>query len=229
MALNVIVASGGMDSVTAAYLRKDLGCDIHLVGFDYGQRHRKELESLKRIADHLQADLTIVDLSGITPLLKGNSLTDPSVVVPDGHYAEETMRITVVPNRNAIMINIAAGIAQAEGAEAVVVGVHGGDHFIYPDCRPEFIVAQAAAIHAATDGAISLLAPFLTQDKTAIAKWGGEHGVPYDLTWSCYKGGAIHCGTCGTCYERKEAFTQAGVKDPTIYEVEGLDWYKPAK
>lgn len=221
----VIVASGGMDSATAAYLYKAKGYELHLVGFDYGQRHAKELSALITIGAKVGAEVSVIDLTNITALLGRNALTGDTIV-PDGHYREETMRATVVPNRNAMMINIATAIAQGEGAEVVVVGVHGGDHFIYPDCRPAFIEAQAEAIAAATDNAVHLEAPFLHRSKADIAREGGALGVPYEYTWSCYKGGAQHCGTCGTCFERKEAFVVSGVPDPTLYVQEGFEWYQ---
>lgn len=225
MGKSVVVASGGMDSITAAYQEKASGQELLLVGFNYGQRHKRELASLALLAGELHADHKIIDVSGIMGQLSKNSLTNADVVVPDGHYREETMRVTVVPNRNAIMTSLAAAIAMEEGAERLVIGVHGGDHFIYPDCRPPFVLSLAGAIHAASDGSLTLVAPFLHLTKGDIARIGHGLGVPYQWTWSCYKGGDDHCGTCGTCFERKEAFLEAGVPDPTYYQVEGFDWY----
>ena len=218
----VLVVSGGMDSSTLAYLYKRDGYDLILVGFDYGQRHVKELESLKAVGKALNAEVRVVDLSNLTASLHGSSLTSPDIEVPDGHYAEETMKKTVVPNRNAIMLSISAGIAVAEDAEVVATGVHGGDHFIYPDCRPEFIRSIGAAIQFGNEGFgnpdLRLEAPFLNKTKADIAALGNELHVDHSLTWSCYKGGEIHCGRCGTCVERIEAFIEAGVNDPTQYE-----------
>jgi 7-cyano-7-deazaguanine synthase len=141
------------------------------------------------------------------------------VAVPDGHYAEETMKVTVVPNRNAIMLAIAYGIGAAQGAEAVATAVHGGDHFIYPDCRPAFIEAFQTMENHALDGLarITLYTPFLMAAKADIVAVGNTFGVPFAETWSCYKGGPVHCGRCGTCVERREAFALAGVADPTVY------------
>jgi 7-cyano-7-deazaguanine synthase len=143
--------------------------------------------------------------------------------VPDGHYAEDTMKATVVPNRNMMMLSIAGAVAIAEEAEFVATGTHAGDHFIYPDCRPEFIAAASAALLVGNTGFSSpgfrgIVAPFIHSTKADICATGDVLGVPWDATWSCYKGGAIHCGRCGTCVERAEAFDLAGVDDPTEYE-----------
>jgi len=211
-----------MDSATMAYYYKSKGYDLHLVGFNYGQRHSKELDCLYKIGEQLKALVTIVDLSQIKHLIGTSSLTSDDIVVPDGHYAEETMRITVVPNRNAMMLSIATAIGIAEGAEVVATGIHAGDHFIYPDCRPAFFEPLSEAFVKGNEGhadpAFHLEAPFIQKTKANIAKLGDDLGVPYELTWSCYKGGAVHCGRCGTCVERIEAFLVAEVTDPTEYE-----------
>jgi len=221
MTKTIAIVSGGMDSVVLAHMLRHEEHDLHLVSFNYGQRHSKELDFAKQCAADLRSPHNIVDLSGLQGLLKGSSLTSNDVAVPDGHYAEQTMRITVVPNRNAIMLNIAAGLAIAEGAKYVATGVHGGDHYIYPDCRPAFIKAVDAMLCVATDGfarkGFGVLAPFLNWTKGDIAAKGDAIGVDFNKTWSCYKGGDIHCGSCGTCFERREAFNEAGVQDPTQY------------
>jgi 7-cyano-7-deazaguanine synthase len=164
----------------------------------------------------------VVDLSGVTRLLKGSALTD-EIPVPDGHYAASTMAITVVPNRNAMMLSIAYAVAVAEQAKVVAFGVHAGDHFIYPDCRPAFITAfdtmQRIAVEGFGEPQLRLEAPFMHMSKDQIVQLGTSLQVPYSDTWSCYKGGEKHCGTCGTCVERKEAFELAGVPDPTKYEI----------
>lgn len=225
----VIIASGGMDSATVAWHFHTQGYELHMVGFNYGQRHVKELEYMKRQAEKLKAKVTIVDMAFMKDLLKGSSLTSDEIAVPDGHYQEETMRITVVPNRNAIMISIATGIAVVEQADVLGLGIHGGDHYIYPDCRPEFFESMMTAMVKGTEGHakanFKIEAPFLEIGKEDIVEYGTEVGVDYSLTWSCYKGGDIHCGTCGTCYERQEAFLLAQVKDPTEYlnKPEGLN------
>ena len=150
--------------------------------------------------------------------LSGSALTD-DLEVPDGHYAEETMKITVVPNRNAIMLTIAFGIAAARKLDAVATAVHGGDHFIYPDCRPGFTQAFEAMQRQALDGYadVRLYTPFVHEPKSAIVAAGARHGTPFAETWSCYKGAKQHCGRCGTCVERREAFALAGIEDPTAY------------
>ena len=138
--------------------------------------------------------------------------------IPEGHYAEESMKKTVVPFRNGIMLSIAAGFAESIGADAVTIAAHSGDHAIYPDCREPFMRAIGEAMEQGTYAGIKLLRPFIDMDKAAIARRGAELGVDFAETWSCYKGGEIHCGVCGTCVERREAFLLAGLQDPTVYE-----------
>jgi 7-cyano-7-deazaguanine synthase len=192
---------------------------VALLSFDYGQRHVKELESAAACARGLRVPHRVVDLRSVGAALSGSALTG-EVAVPDGHYAEETMRITVVPNRNAIMLAVAFGMAAAQKAGAVAAAVHGGDHFIYPDCRPGFIAAFQAMQDAALEGYadVRLWTPYVTGSKADIVRDGARLGVPFAETWSCYKGGVRHCGRCGTCVERREAFHLAGVDDPTDYD-----------
>lgn len=218
--MKVAIVSGGMDSTVLAYSYAEQG-PVLLVSFDYGQRHAKELTYAARTAAMLKAEHLVIDLRSVGEHLTGSALTDASVDVPLGHYADETMRSTVVPNRNAIMLNIAAGIAIARGSEVVGTAVHAGDHAIYPDCRPDFIIAQTLALKFGNEGFANsdfrVDAPFVLQDKAWIAELGDRLGVPWEHTWSCYQGGEQHCGECGTCVERREAFQLANVPDPTAY------------
>ncbi|MEM8774897.1 MAG: 7-cyano-7-deazaguanine synthase QueC [Pseudomonadota bacterium] len=215
----LVICSGGLDSVSLAHKVAGEQALRGLLSFDYGQRHVKELGFAKACADRLGVPHTVVDISGVGAALSGSALTD-DVEVPDGHYAEESMKITIVPNRNAIMLTIAFGMAAAQKVDAVAAAVHGGDHFIYPDCRPGFIDAfQTMQNHALEDVAqIELYTPFVNISKADIVTEGARHGTAFAETWSCYKGGETHCGRCGTCVERREAFFLAGVADPTEYE-----------
>lgn len=218
----IAIVSGGMDSVTMLYrlLFKEL-IDVSVITFNYGQRHKKEIIAAAKICERLGVQQHIVDITNLQELLQGSSLTDPTVDVPHGYYAEENMRKTVVPNRNMIMLAIAAGYAVSQKVDILATAIHAGDHYIYPDCRPEFFSALNAALivgnagHAAPD--FHLYAPYLYQTKVEIAKEGNQLGVPYELTWTCYEGGDIHCGVCGACQERRAGFREAGVFDPTVY------------
>lgn len=217
----VAIVSGGLDSVTLAWKLHDDGYDLTLLSVDYGQRHVKELAYAELAARRLDADHQVVDLTGITRLLTGSALTDGTVDVPHGHYAEESMRATVVPNRNAMLLSVAVAAAVARGAELVATGVHAGDHAVYPDCRPAFVDSFNAMARIATDGFavpdFRVVAPFVHIGKHDIVALGSKLGVPFIDTWSCYEGRDLHCGHCGTCVERIEAFALAGVDDPTPY------------
>jgi 7-cyano-7-deazaguanine synthase len=222
----VAICSGGLDSTTMVHdLRAD-DHDVHMVGFDYGQRHKKELAYARKTANTLDLRMTIVDVSHLASLLaeSGSSLVS-NTDVPEGHYAEENMKQTVVPNRNMIMLSIAGGIAVATGAQHVYTGVHAGDHAVYPDCRPMFIEAASVALQFANEGFGNLgkpaiVAPFLHSSKADIALAALELQLPLDSTWSCYKGGDVHCGRCGTCVERLEAIAEARSRYKAIYNVE---------
>lgn len=214
-----VICSGGLDSVSLAHMKADEGVLSRLISFDYGQRHKKELDFAAACAGRLSVPFHRVDMRSVGAALTGSALTD-DIDVPDGHYAEETMKITIVPNRNAIMLTIAYGIAASNGDEAVAAAVHGGDHFIYPDCRPAFADAFDKMQRAALDGYadIALITPFIHRSKADIVSEGARVNTPFADTWSCYKGGTLHCGRCGTCVERREAFHLAGIEDPTPYE-----------
>ncbi|QDU35460.1 7-cyano-7-deazaguanine synthase [Poriferisphaera corsica] len=214
----VLTFSGGLDSTTLLYYLQAEGHDTLTLSIDYGQRHKVELDYAERILQHLgiQHHKTI-DLHCMNDLMQGSSLTQPDIDVPLGHYEEESMKQTVVPNRNMIILSLAAGWAISNQATYIAYAAHAGDHAIYPDCRPEFADACAKAIELADWHIVKLIRPFVDKTKGEIVKIGQELGVPYELTWSCYQGGSIHCGACGTCIERREAFMQAGVPDPTVY------------
>lgn len=215
----VVLLSGGLDSTVLTAHLLDAGHTVRAVSVDYGQRHRRELESAHRVAYHYGIAHDVIDLSALGLKLSGSALTDPGVPVPLGHYADESMRATVVPNRNAILLMSAVGLASGWGFDAVATAVHAGDHAVYPDCRPEFVTLadQTARAGTAGFGDVGVLAPFVTLDKTWIAARGAKLAAPVELSWSCYQGGEQHCGQCGTCVERREAFTLAGIADPTAY------------
>ncbi len=214
----IVICSGGLDSVSLAYKVATENTLHSLLSFDYGQRHHKELDYAASCAARLGVAHQIIDIRAIGASLTGSALTE-DIDVPDGHYAEDSMKITVVPNRNAIMLAIAFGVAAAQDADAVATAVHGGDHFIYPDCRPAFIDAFQIMQDQALDGyaKVQLYTPFVNGSKADIITAGAAHNTPFADTWSCYKGGAQHCGRCGTCVERIEAFDLADVADPTTY------------
>lgn len=214
----LVICSGGLDSVTLAYLVSQQRKLAAVVSFDYGQRHQKEIQYARQCASALGAPFQLVDIQSVGQLLTGSALTD-NIDVPDGHYAEQSMKSTVVPNRNTIMLSIAYGMAVSLNADSVATAVHGGDHFIYPDCRPAFIDSFASMQQQALDGLaeIELYTPFLQSSKADIVTTGNGLDVPFEETWSCYKGKHQHCGRCGTCVERREAFHLAGIADPTVY------------
>ena len=215
----LVICSGGLDSVTLAYKIAREHELIGIIAFDYGQKHKKEVDFAEKCAKALDVSFDLIDISNIGALLTGSALTD-DIDVPEGHYAEETMKVTVVPNRNAIMLAIAYGVASSRRAEAVATAIHGGDHFIYPDCRPNFAQAFQTMQDHALEGLsqIKLYTPFIEKTKADIAAEGAALNIPVRDTWSCYKGGEKHCGRCGTCVERREAFHLAKIDDPTEYE-----------
>lgn len=217
----IVLASGGLDSTTLAYLiaRKQKPEKLVLLSIAYGQRHEKELESARRIAGCLDALHLVCDISDLAELLPSSALTNKALEVPAGEYTHDTLKVTVVPNRNVIFLSIAVAIAAAQGFEAVAIAAHAGDHPVYPDCRPEFVDAfnrmERKALAGIAD--VSVYAPFLYLDKAQIVALGARLGVPFEHTWSCYLGEELHCGRCSTCIERKRAFLSANVPDPTTY------------
>ena len=214
----LVLFSGGLDStVLAAQLLAD-SAETRLLSIDYGQRHAKELNKAEKIAQALGLPHRILRLPDLGPLLGGSSLTDDQVELPEGHYAEESMKATVVPNRNMILLALAGGHALSIGFDTIAYAAHAGDHTIYPDCRPEFADAMENALGLADWQNLNLHRPFVNFSKEELVRKGNELGAPLQLTWSCYAGREKHCGKCGTCVERKEAFALAKVEDPTEYE-----------
>lgn len=213
---SVIIVSGGMDSVTLLYDYKD---SIALgISFDYGGNHNaKELRFARLHCERLGIRHITIELGFMHRYFK-SSLLEGADAIPEGHYADENMKSTVVPFRNGIMLAIAAGIAESNGLKRVMMANHGGDHTIYPDCRPEFVKAMSEATRTGTYPGIEVFAPYTNITKADIARRGKLLGIDYAETWSCYKGGEKHCGRCGTCVERREALREAGIDDPTEYE-----------
>lgn len=213
---SVIIVSGGLDSITLLY---DKAETIALaISFDYGQNHsKKELPYAEYHCQKLGIPHITIPLTFMHQYFK-SSLLEGAEAIPEGHYEEENMKSTVVPFRNGIMLAIATGIAESHELKRVYIANHGGDHTIYPDCRPEFIDAMDKATSAGTFVDVRVEAPYTNISKADIVRRGTALGIDYAKTWSCYKGSEIHCGKCGTCVERKEAFADAGVDDPTEYE-----------
>ncbi len=214
---SILILSGGMDSVTLLYDYQDR---IQLaISFDYGSKHNsREIPFAKLHCQRLGIEHLVIPLDFMQRFFQ-SSLLKGGEEIPEGHYADENMKSTVVPFRNGIMLAIAAGMAESRGLKNVMMANHGGDHAIYPDCRPEFVDAMDRAITAGTYEGVKLLAPYTSLTKTQIALIGKKIGINYAETWSCYKGGVHHCGKCGTCVERREALAEAGIPDTTKYEM----------
>ena len=214
----VVLCSGGMDSVTALYWAAREHEVVAVASFDYGAKHNhRELPLAAEHAAKLGRRHEVIALDFVGRLF-ASDLLQSGGEVPEGHYAAENMKQTVVPFRNAIMLSIACGWAESAGASGLVIAAHTGDHTIYPDCREDFMRAMAEAMRLGTYAGVQLLRPFIAMDKAQIAREGARLGVDFARTWSCYKGGERHCGKCGTCVERREAFALAGIADPTVYE-----------
>lgn len=213
-----VLLSGGMDSVTVLYEAMRTHEVVACLSFDYGSKHNaREIPFARLHAERHGIAHHTVSLDFMDKLFKSDLLQSGGEI-PEGHYAEESMKRTVVPFRNGIMLAVATGFAESVEAGGVVIAAHSGDHAIYPDCREPFMQAMGDAMQHGTYVDIQLLRPFIEMDKAAIAKRGVELGIDFAETWSCYKGGEIHCGVCGTCVERREAFLLAGLTDPTRYQ-----------
>lgn len=213
----IVLVSGGMDSIAALYRAKESYEVVGGLSFNYGSRHNaKEIPFAKYHCDKLQVPHHVIDLGFVGESFASNLLKGQGDI-PEGHYEEENMKQTVVPFRNGIMLAVAGGLAESKEAEGVVIAAHSGDHAIYPDCRESFMKAMADAIKLGTYAEVKLLRPFIDDTKAEIAQHGHKLGVDFSKTWSCYKGLDIHCGQCGTCVERREAFELAGIPDPTEY------------
>lgn len=212
---SVLIYSGGLDSTTMLY---EYLADIALaVSFDYGSNHNaREIECARWHCQRLGVEHLVIPLA-FMPRYFISSLLQGADAVPDGEYNDSNMRSTVVPFRNGIMLSIAAGLAESRGLKHVMMANHGGDHAIYPDCRPGFVSAMDKAIREGTYDGITLLTPYTLISKADIARRGAALGIDYSTTWSCYRGADKHCGTCGTCRERKEALREAGIEDKTEY------------
>ncbi|HUR58691.1 MAG TPA: 7-cyano-7-deazaguanine synthase QueC [Opitutaceae bacterium] len=213
----VVLCSGGMDSVTALYWARRQHAVAAVVSFDYGAKHNhREIPFAAEHARNGTERHEVIALDFVNRLF-ASRLLQSGAAIPDGHYAAENMKQTVVPFRNAIMLSVACGFAESIDAEGLVIAAHGGDHAIYPDCREDFMRAMGDAMRLGTYAGVQLLRPFIALDKAGIAAEGARLGVDFARTWSCYKGGPVHCGVCGTCVERREAFQLAGIPDTTTY------------
>lgn len=216
----VLICSGGMDSVTLLHKAvKERGAEnVEVLTFNYNSKHNKcEIPMATANCEKLGVKQTIIDMGFINDNFE-SALLSSGDDIPEGHYADESMKQTVVPFRNGIMLSIAAGFAESKGANKVTLGNHFGDHAIYPDCRGDFVKTMSEAMRLGTYNGVTIEAPFTDITKTDIAAIGDKLGVDFSLTWTCYKGKEIHCGVCGSCTERKEAFADSGVKDVTVYE-----------
>lgn len=214
----VVIYSGGMDSYTVLHKAIQQGLTPYALTFDYGQRHVKEIDVARQVCAELGINHKVIDISAINELIGGSSLTDNSIDVALGHYQEENMLSTVVPNRNMILLSLAIGYAVSLKAEQVYYGAHSGDHAIYPDCRPEFVAKMNDVAAIANYEKTEIFSPYLNDDKIGILKDGLAMGLDYAKTWTCYNGREKACGHCGSCVERLEAFSENGIQDPIQYE-----------
>ena len=213
---SVIIYSGGLDSTTLLYEERERVALA--VTFDYGSNHAaREIACARRHCALLGIEHLVIEL-GFMSRYFTSSLLSGADAIPDGNYDDSNMHSTVVPFRNGIMLSVACGLAESRGLTRVLIANHGGDHAIYPDCRPAFVEAMNGAMQAGTYDGVRLDAPYTNISKADIVRRGARMGINYGETYSCYKGGEHHCGTCGTCIERREAFRLAAIPDPTVYE-----------
>ncbi|MFW5824676.1 MAG: 7-cyano-7-deazaguanine synthase QueC [Marinobacter sp.] len=213
----VVIYSGGMDSFTLLHRALAEGHQVHALSFDYGQRHVRELQAATEVCKGLALPHRVIDIRSMQAVMAGSALTG-GAEVPEGHYEEASMKSTVVPNRNMILLSLAAGYAVTVEADAVWFGAHGGDHAIYPDCRPEFVEKMDAVCRVANYEPVQVEAPYIRASKTDILADGLAMGLDYSQTWTCYNGREKACGVCGSCVERLEAFAAHGMTDPLDYE-----------
>jgi len=219
----VVIYSGGMDSYTVLHHALRQGYCVHALSFDYGQRHVKELDIARRICQRLNIAHQVIDIQAIHPLIDNSALTDASRPLPAGDYDADNLAATVVPNRNMILLSLAIAHAVNIEAEVCFYGAHGGDHVLYPDCRPEFVERMNAASAVANFNAVRIEAPYLRASKTDILADGLGMGLDYAQTWTCYQGDELACGECGSCRERLAAFAERGLADPLAYRTAPLE------
>ncbi|MBE0486601.1 7-cyano-7-deazaguanine synthase QueC [Marinobacter sp.] len=218
----VVIYSGGMDSFTLLHLARARGYNVHALSFNYGQRHVRELEAARAVCQAQSIPHKVIDIRAMSEVMAGSSLTS-DMDIPEGHYQEDSMKSTVVPNRNMILLSLATGYAVTVRAQSVWYGAHGGDHAIYPDCRPEFVEKMDAVCRIANYDPVGIEAPFMKLDKGGILGEGLKLGLDYGQTWTCYNGRERACGVCGSCVERLEAFASHGLEDPLPYEPHNVD------
>lgn len=216
----VVIYSGGMDSFTVLHRALREGLSVHALSFDYGQRHARELDTARQVCASLGLPHQVVDIRAIHGLIDHSALTNPDQAMPQGDYDGDNLRATVVPNRNMILLSLAIAKAVNIGAERVDYGAHGGDHILYPDCRPEFVEAMNHVAGIANFEPVKLHAPYLKVSKADILREGLAMGLDYRHTWTCYEGRELACGVCGSCRERLDAFAANGVTDPLAYSVD---------
>lgn len=216
----VVIYSGGMDSFTVLHRAIQEGLDVHALSFDYGQRHRRELEVARHVCASLDIPHQVVDIRAIHGLIDNSALTNSAIEMPTGDYDANNLSATVVPNRNMILLSLAIAKAVNIGAARVDYGAHGGDHILYPDCRPEFVEAMNHVAGIANFEPVALHAPYLRASKADILRDGLAMGLDYSQTWTCYEGRELACGQCGSCRERLAAFAANNTTDPLDYAVD---------